>query len=294
MTTSFSRQSLNHPAPLNRPEPQESFRFAWEHVLFFAIFHVVALVGGIFFFSWPALGVALFLHWCFGSLGICLGYHRLLSHRSFQVPKWLEYVFTTLGALAVQGGPIFWVGGHRQHHAFTEDEEKDPYSARKGFWWSHILWLIYHREEFFNPEKYFAFAPDLARDPFYRWLDRYALLLQLPLAAILYLLGGWSFVVYGIFVRTVLLLHCTWLINSASHFWGYRTFESNDNARNLWWAAILTYGEGWHNNHHADPKCARAGLRWWEIDMTYWAIWLLARLGLARKLHATHQLQANR
>lgn len=195
MTTSFSRQSLNHPAPLNRPEPQESFRFAWEHVLFFAIFHVVALVGGIFFFSWPALGVALFLHWCFGSLGICLGYHRLLSHRSFQVPKWLEYVFTTLGALAVQGGPIFWVGGHRQHHAFTEDEEKDPYSARKGFWWSHILWLIYHREEFFNPEKYFAFAPDLARDPFYRWLDRYALLLQLPLAAILYLLGGWSFVV---------------------------------------------------------------------------------------------------
>lgn len=263
--------------------PENQPRLHWFSVGFFAIIHLLALLAP-WFFSWSALGVTLFLHWFLGSIGICLGYHRLLSHRSFQVPQWLEYVIALIGALALQGGPIFWVAGHRLHHGFTEHTEKDPYSAKKGFWWSHILWILYPRSEFFDYDKYQRFAPDLARDPFYCWLNRYFFVLQIPLAVLLYILGGWSFVIYGVFLRAVLLWHSTWFINSVTHLWGYRTFEVNDNSRNLWWAAILTYGEGWHNNHHAYPHVAKAGWRWWEIDVTWWAIWVLKTVGLAQKV----------
>jgi sn-2 palmitoyl-lipid 9-desaturase len=263
--------------------PKHKLSLNWVAVFFFGIVHLLAL-SALWCFSWSALGVALLLHWLFGSIGICLGYHRLLSHRSFQVPQWLEYAIAIVGALAIQGGPIFWVAGHRLHHAYTEDEDKDPYSARRGFWWSHMLWMIYPQAEFFDYDQYKRFAPDLVRDPFYRWLNRYFLLLQIPLGLLLYALGGWSFVVYGMFVRAVLLWHTTWMINSVTHMWGYRTFKVEDNSRNLWWAAILTYGEGWHNNHHAYPNVAKAGWRWWELDVTWWAIWLLKRVGLARKV----------
>jgi sn-2 palmitoyl-lipid 9-desaturase len=256
----------------------------WTNVIFFGAFHVVALCVAPYFFSWSALGVALLLHWLFGGIGICLGYHRLLSHRSFQVPKWLEYTIATLGAMAIQGGPIFWISGHRQHHAFTEHAEKDPYSAQRGFWWSHMLWILYPRPEFFDAKIYQSFAPDLMRQPFYRWLDRNFLLLQVPLGIVLYALGGWSFVIYGIAVRSVLLWHSTWLVNSAAHLEGYRTFESDDGARNSWLVSLLTYGEGWHNNHHAHPRVAKSGFRWWEVDMTWWAIATLQKLGLATKV----------
>lgn len=265
------------------PETPEHLKLSWLTVTFFGIIHALALLTP-WFFSWSALGATLFMHWLFGSIGICLGYHRLLSHRSFQVPKWLEYVITFIGALALQGGPIFWAAGHRLHHAFTEDEEKDPYSAQRGFWWSHMLWIFYPRDEFFDYEHYKRYAPDLVRDPFYCWLDRYHLLLQIPLALLLYAIGGWSFVFGGVFLRAVILWHTTWMINSVTHMWGYRTFETTDNSRNLWWAAIFTYGEGWHNNHHAHPNVAKAGWRWWEIDMTWWAIWLLKTVGLARRV----------
>ncbi|CAN1209065.1 Stearoyl-CoA desaturase (Delta-9 desaturase) [Tumidithrix helvetica PCC 7403] len=256
---------------------------SWINVAFFSTIHVLALLTP-WFFSWSALGLTLFLHWLFGSIGICLGYHRLLSHRSFQVPKFVEYAIGLLGALALQGGPIFWVSGHRLHHAHTEDVDLDPYSARRGFWWSHMLWIFYPHAEFFEDSHYKRFAPDLARDPFYCWLDRYHLLLQIPLGILFYVLGGWSFVFYGMFLRAVLLWHSTWAINSVTHLWGYRTFDTADNSRNLWWAAIFTYGEGWHNNHHAYPNVAKAGWRWWEIDMTWWAIQLLRGLGIARKV----------
>ncbi|URD52906.1 fatty acid desaturase [Chroococcidiopsis sp. CCNUC1] len=255
----------------------------WTSITFFAAVHAIALLAP-WFFSWSALGVAIFLHWLFGSIGICLGYHRLLTHRSLQVPKGLEYAIALIGSLALQGGPLFWVAGHRRHHAYTEDIDKDPYSAKRGFWWSHMGWLLYKRPEFFEYESNRKFAPDLAKDGFYRWLDRYYLLLQIPLGVGLYLLGGWSFVIYGLFVRAVLLWHSTWLINSASHITGYRSHDSDDNSRNLWWAAILTYGEGWHNNHHAYPNVAKAGWKWWEIDLTWWTILLLKQMGLARRI----------
>lgn len=264
-------------------EGRQPLALSWVNVVFFGVFHALALLAP-WFFSWSALGVAIFLHWLFGSIGICLGYHRMLTHRSFYAPKWLERTITLIGALALQGGPTFWVAGHRMHHLYTEDNEKDPYSAQKGFWWSHMMWLFYPQDRFFDRESYRQFAPDIDKDPFYRFLDRYFLLLQVPVGVLLYLLGSWPFVVYGVFVRAVVLWHSTWLINSASHMRGYRTFNPDDNSRNLWWAAILTYGEGWHNNHHAYPNVAKAGLKWWEIDMTWWSLSALKRLGLAKRV----------
>lgn len=272
--------SLTPAPPQQKPT---TLKLEWGTIVFMAVFHGLALLAP-WFFSWSALGVAIGLHWLLGSIGICLGYHRLLSHRGLQVPKWLEYILTTIGALALQGGPIFWVAGHRLHHAHTEHTEDDPYSAKRGFWWSHVGWLLYQRPRFFDYSAYRSSARDLDRDAYYRWLDSNYLIPQLVLAGLLYLVGGWSFVVYGIFVRSVLLWHSTWLINSASHMWGYRNFEADDNARNLWWAALLTYGEGWHNNHHTYPRVAKAGYHWWEIDPTWAVIRLLMVLGLATKV----------
>ncbi len=252
-----------------------------------------------FYFSWQALIVTLLLHWLIGSIGICLGYHRMLSHRSFYVPRWLEYIITTIGALAMQGGPIFWVGGHRQHHGFTEDVDKDPYSAARGFWWSHMMWILCAKPEHFQFNKYRKYAPDIAGDRYYAFLDKYFLSLQLPLAVLLYWIGslqglGMSFLIYGVFVRAVFLWHSTWLINSACHKWGYRNFpDSEDHSTNLWWAALLTYGEGWHNNHHAYPKSAKAGLHWWEFDPTWLVIASLQSLGLAKKVYLPEPWQTS-
>lgn len=264
-------------------ESASPLKLSWINIFFFGTFHLFALLAP-WHFSWTALGITLLLHWLFGSIGICLAYHRLLTHRSFAVPKWLEYILATVGCMAMQGGPLFWVSGHRQHHLHTEHEYKDPYSAAKGFWWSHMLWLMYPRMEFFNANNYRKYAPDLAREAYYNWLDRYFLLLQLPLAFALYVWGGWSFVVYGVFVRAVLLWHTTWLINSATHMIGDRRFDCPDGSRNLWWAAVLTFGEGWHNNHHAYPNVAKAGWKWWELDITWWVIKTLERVGLAKRV----------
>ena len=272
-------------------DSREPMALNWPSVAFFATAHAIALLAP-WFFSWSALGVTIFLHWLLGSIGICLGYHRLLTHRSFQVPKWLEYTITTIGTLALQGGPIFWVANHRLHHAHPEEADKDPYPASRGFWWSHMLWLLYKNSQFFDYEVYKKSAPDLVRDPYYRWLNRNFLLLQIPLGLLLYALGGWSFVIYGLFVRSVLLWHSTWLVNSASHLRGYQTFEVKDSSRNLWWAALLTYGEGWHNNHHAYPNIAPAGREWWQVDVTWWSIQALKTLGLAKKVVMPPERQA--
>jgi stearoyl-CoA desaturase (delta-9 desaturase) len=228
------------------------------------------------------------LHWLTGGIGICLGYHRLLTHRSFATYRPIRWLIAWIGGLAGEGSAIHWVANHRKHHALS-DRVGDPHSPLDGPWWSHMFWFLPAMTGAAYRAYNCRWAPDMAGDRVMRLLDRTFILWQVALAGLLLLIGyqlggsrvGWSLVVWGMFLRLVLVLHGTWLINSATHLWGYRNYATNDNSRNLWWVALLTYGEGWHNNHHAWPRMARYGHRWWEVDVTYLTIRLLERLGLA-------------
>ncbi|PSO88077.1 MAG: acyl-CoA desaturase [Cyanobacteria bacterium SW_8_48_13] len=253
----------------------------WRIIAYMATIHLVALLALLpSNFSWSAVGIALLLYWVTGGLGITLGYHRLVTHRSFQTPKWLEYFLVLCGTLAAQGGPIRWIGTHRQHHVHS-DNEPDPHDSNQGFWWSHMGWMLHEVPSDAEIPRY---TKDIGDDPVYRFLEKYFIPLQVVLGLLLYALGGWSFVVWGIFVRLVVVFHCTWFVNSATHKFGYRTFESKDQSTNCWWVALLTFGEGWHNNHHAYQYSARHGMQWWEIDTTWMTIQLLQALGLAKKV----------
>lgn len=253
----------------------------WEFILPLAGLHIGALFALLpSNFSWAAVGLALFLHWVTGGLGITLGLHRLVTHRSFQTPKWVEYFLVFCGTLALQGGPLDWVGMHRFHHLHS-DHEADPHDSTRGFWWSHLGWMLHHAPAQDEIPRY---TKDIADDPFYQFCQNYLVHIQVALGVLLLLLGGWSFVVWGIFVRVVVVYHCTWLVNSATHKFGYRTYESSDRSTNCWWVALLVYGEGWHNNHHAFQYSARHGMQWWEIDLTWMTIQLLQALGLASKV----------
>ncbi len=246
-----------------------------------SVLHLGALLAFVpSLFSWSAVGVALLLHWITGGLGITLGWHRLVSHRSFSVPKWLEYFLVFCGSLSMEGGVIWWVGLHRHHHVYS-DQDVDHHDSGKGFWWSHMGWMLYEVPAVPEVPR---FTKDIANDPVYCFLNKNFFWLQVALGVFLYALGGWAFVVWGIFVRLVVVYHCTWFVNSATHKFGYRTYESGDRSTNCWWAAVLTYGEGWHNNHHAFQFSARHGLRWWEVDPTWLTIRLLQVLGLAQQV----------
>jgi stearoyl-CoA desaturase (delta-9 desaturase) len=251
-----------------------------------ALIHLGAVAAAIpALFSWSGLAVAAVLYYLTGGIGICLGYHRLLTHRSMRLVRPLEYAVATLGVLAMQGGPIGWVATHRAHHAFS-DTERDPHDSRRGFWWSHVAWLYRRNPARLSHADERRYAADLAADPYYRFLDRSAPWWQLGLAIVLFLAGGWSWVVWGVFARLVVTYHATWLVNSAAHLWGYRTFRApgRDRSTNNWWVALLAWGEGWHNNHHAFPFSARHGLRWFELDVTWWTIAALALVRLAREV----------
>lgn len=254
---------------------------AWPTATFIIFVHLGALFAFLpSMFSWKAVLLALMLHWLTAGIGITLGWHRLVSHRSFQVPKWLEYFLVFCGTLSMQGGPIWWVGLHRHHHLYS-DQPNDHHDSRKGFWWSHIEWMF---REVPAEAEIPRFTKDIADDPVYQFLDKYFLPIQVVLAIVLYLWGGWPFVIWGIFVRLVTVYHTTWLVNSATHTFGYRTFETTDHSMNCWWVALLTFGEGWHNNHHAYQYSARHGLQWWELDLTWLTIRFLQVLGLATKV----------
>ncbi len=253
--------------------------------------HILALAG-LFTFSWAALAVCVVLHWLTGGVGITLGYHRLLTHRSFQTPKIVEYILAIIASLACQGGPISWVAVHRIHHA-KSDQPGDPHSPRDSFFWAHMGWCIHRNDIIDDYKEYSKFAPDLAKDPVHRFLNQNFMLWTVLLAAGLYAWGGISFVVWGIFVRLVLVYHSTWFVNSATHVWGYKNFKTGEDSSNLWWVALLSYGEGWHNNHHAFQTSARHGLKWWEFDTTYMMIKTLEMFGLAKdiKIPSPHLLK---
>ena len=262
--------------------PQSS-GIAWPALIWIGALHLGALMAfNPAWFTWKALALCAFLHWVTGGVGITLTYHRLLTHRSFALrPRWLEYPLTIVGTCASEGGAIGWVADHRCHHAYS-DQDGDVHSPKRGFAWAHMLWWMTPDITSIHTDEYYArWAPDLVKDPVHRFLDNWHFVFPILSAIGLYALGGMPFLVWGFFVRSVGVLHTTWLVNSATHLWGYRTHETRDTSRNNWWVGLMAYGEGWHNNHHAFQVSARHGMRWWEIDVTYWTIWALKAVGIA-------------
>jgi stearoyl-CoA desaturase (delta-9 desaturase) len=264
------------------------------------LLHLLALLACVpWLFSWSGLAWALGGLYLFGTLGINLGYHRLLTHRGFACPRWLEHGLALLGACCRQGAPMGWVAIHRMHHQHS-DELADPHSPRTGFFWSHMGWLLIRDPAIYNFSTYDRYARDLFQDRFYKWLERPRVWRNLhrvhglAFACLGGLAGGLgtrslagalqlalSWLVWGVFVRTVAVWHITWSVNSVTHLWGYRNFDLADESRNNWLVGLVSNGEGWHNNHHAQPRCAAHGRRWWELDVTYQTICLLAWVGLA-------------
>jgi len=240
----------------------------------------VGAIAALFCFSWRSLIIAAVLYWMTIGFGIGMGYHRLLTHRSYKVPKLVEYFFAVCGTLTLEGGPIFWVATHRVHHQHS-DKDGDPHTPKHGGFWAHMGWIIFGEPKHNDTKKMAKYAPDLAKDAFYVWLNNWHVVPLVVLSFILFFVGGWPLVFWGTCLRVVLGLHATWLVNSATHMWGTRRFATKDDSRNSFWVAMLTFGEGWHNNHHAHPTSARHGLAWYEVDITWMHIWALKKLGIA-------------
>ena len=257
-------------------------QFDWTNVVYFTVLHAGAAFAP-FTFSWSAFGIFFFLLWVSFSLGIGLAYHRLLTHRGYRVPKPLEYLLTVFGMMASEGGAISWVAMHRMHHTLSDRPGKDLHTPKDGFWWSHLGWILTK----VNPglrEIELRHAPEMVADPVHRLLNRLHVLPNILIGLALYAWGGWSFVVWGVFLRLVVGLHATWFVNSAAHTWGYRTYDTPEGSTNLWWVGLIAWGEGWHNNHHAFQRSARHGQEWWEFDANWLAIRTLAALGLAKDI----------
>ena len=249
---------------------------------FFIFLHLGALLAFIpSTFCWSAVGLFFFMYYLTASIGICFGYHRYLTHKGMILPKWLDYFIVFCGTLACQNGPSKWVAQHRMHHQFS-DTDNDPHNANRGFWWSHIGWMLYYRDRIDSPKQIKLYTKDINQNKFYQFLDEYFIHIQIALGLIFFLLGGISWVIWGIFVRLVLVYHATWLVNSACHIWGYKNYKLKDLSTNCWWVALLSFGEGWHNNHHKHPKKTKHGLKLFEIDLTFCSIWILHKLKLLK------------
>jgi stearoyl-CoA desaturase (delta-9 desaturase) len=264
----------------------------WPVVVWIGMVHVLALIAP-FYFSWQGLLACAILVVVTGALGVCMGYHRCLTHGSFKTYRPVRWLLAFLGGLSGEGSALTWVANHRKHHFFS-DKEGDPHSPRDGKWWSHMLWFMPNFGRVWHRELVEKYAPDMLKDKMMLVLHYLFLPSHLALGVVLFLigyfgtaigLGGWragfSMVFWGLGVRMVYVLHVTWMINSVTHMWGYRRYETSDDSRNLWWVGLLAFGEGWHNNHHAYQRVASQGHRWWEIDTTYWVILLMEKVGLA-------------
>ena len=262
------------------------------HVLALSAFHPCVFV-------WWGIPLVLTGNFIFGSLGINLGYHRMLTHRSVSFPRLFERFWILLGVCSLEGSPLWWACFHRIHHHYS-DHPGDPHSPRESFFWGHMEWIYIADSRQQSLETYAKYVPDLVNDPFLRWLHRrhmwamvylahailiatigflIGLLLEYNLAAAVML--ATQVFVWGVLVRTIYVWHVTWLVNSAAHRWGYRNYDLIDGSRNNILVALLTNGEGWHNNHHASPRTCSQGHRWWEIDLTFVAVWLMQLVGLA-------------
>ncbi len=264
-------------------------------------YHLLACLAFVpWLFCWSSVALAVAGIYIFGTLGINIGFHRLLTHRGFACPRWLERCLSMLGVCCWQGTPMNWVAIHRMHHQHSDDET-DPHSPVTGnFFWAHMGWFMVYDPAIWNISTYDRYARDLLRDRFYKAMERPRNWRRVHLVqSLVYFLGGalagaivtesWlgalqlglSTLVWGVFVRTVLVWHITWSINSLTHMWGYRNFETKDHSRNSILIGLISNGEGYHNNHHAQPRSAAHGMRWWEFDVSYVTIWFLAKMGLA-------------
>jgi fatty-acid desaturase len=289
---SFEARSLSIPAA-TRP-----LRVNWRYALAVGSYHVLALLAlDPWFFSRTGVTLAIAGVYVFGAAGINLCYHRLLSHRSFSCPLWLEHTFAVIAVCCNQDTPARWVAAHRLHH-HRADDDPDPHSPLVSLFWSYVGWLFIENRDLSRSAAYDRYARDVLRDKFYRWLERFVVWVVLAQSALYFATGclaslalgeaatsalqfGASVWLWGVVVRTVLVWHVTWCGNSFPHLFGYRNYETNDNSRNNIWVAVVTSGEGWHNNHHADPNSASNQRHWWEIDLTYLLLCILVRLGLA-------------
>ena len=249
-------------------------------------FHLGGLLA-FFYIDVGAIVTAAALYCIAGMLGIGMGYHRLLTHRGYKTYKPIEYLLTWCGTLALEGGPVFWVATHRVHHRHS-DREGDPHTPREGTWWAHAGWILSGEGLHQDASVLARYVPDLVRDPMHVWLSRWHWTSNVFVGLVLLFAGGLPYVLWGIFLRVTLGLHATWLVNSATHKWGSRRFATRDDSTNNWWVALLTFGEGWHNNHHAHPTSARHGLAWFEIDLNWIGIRTLEMCGLAWDIKRAH------
>lgn len=259
-------------------------KLRWNNIEWITMLWMLAMHAGCvaapFFFTWQAFGVALVTWWLTGSIGVCLGYHRFLAHKSMKL-AWPARFFTLFcGTMSGEGSPLFWAATHRLHHQ-RSDQEGDPHSPNDGAFWSHMLWLFGFRTPQEKELLLDRYAPDLVKDPLMQFFEKTYGLWLVASAVALYLIGGLPMLLWAQCVRMVWTYHMTWFVNSATHIWGYRNYETRDRSRNLWWVALMAWGEGWHNNHHAHPHTARAGHKWWEIDTTWWVISTLRACRLA-------------
>jgi stearoyl-CoA desaturase (delta-9 desaturase) len=210
---------------------------------------------------------------------ITAGYHRYFSHKSYRLNRLSQFVLAFGGTMASQKGPLWWAAHHRNHHRFS-DTERDVHSPKRGFWWSHVGWILC---DAYN-ESDRTQIRDFAKYPELRFIDKHDWIGPWTLGAICFVIGGWSGLLIGFFASTVLLWHVTFTVNSVAHVFGRRAYETSDTSRNTLLIALATGGEGWHNNHHRYPWAARQGFRWWQIDTTYYILRLLSFVGIVRDL----------
>jgi stearoyl-CoA desaturase (delta-9 desaturase) len=283
---------------LSRPIGAAHRRINWRYASAVGSYHLLALLALLpWFFSWTGLALAVIGVYVFGAAGINLCYHRLLSHRSFSCPLWLEHTFAMIAVCCVEDTPARWVATHRLHH-HRADDRPDPHSPMVSLFWSYMGWLFIENTDLRRGVAYDRYARDIVRDKFYRWIERAVVWITLAQSLVYFVVGslielamggtidetlqfGASVWLWGVIIRTLLVWHITWCGNSFPHLFGYRNYETSDNSRNNALVAIITSGEGWHNNHHADPNSASNQRHWWEIDLTYLLLRLLVLLGLA-------------
>ncbi len=246
---------------------------------FFVLIHAGAL--SVFFFPFSRH----LLFWMLATyfvrtFGITAGYHRYFSHRSYKLNRFWQFLMAFLAQTSAQKGVLWWAAQHRQHHRYS-DRDGDVHSpVRRGFWWAHVGWVLSNDHDGYDPRQ----IADFARYPELRWLDRHHWVPTVLLAAALLLVGGPAVFAWGYLLSTVVLYHFTFSINSLAHMFGSRRFETLDDSRNNWALALITLGEGWHNNHHFSMSSCRQGDRWWELDITYLVLRFASLLGIARDL----------